>query len=434
MRSLPKNSAALIYILLLAEELLFTHARNKFGLYGSPVVLLTCSVTVCVLAYNYLRHRTWPTLLPVGPQRYHYRAIALAGVLGLALTVPKWYKVIRETPIAIKTSDIIPSVAIYVQRLLAGKTIYTPFDAELGYPLFPTYLPATWGPYLVPQLLGFDYRWMTALLLLAGIAMYAVVLARLRFSRLRTFALALLPFLLVRAVLRTDSGIVSNTIEMMIVGYYFVLVGGILLPGRTWRIIGLLLCLLSRFSLVLWVPLYLGLLWFRHSKREALLTTGWVALGVLALYVVPFLSHDWLLLAKAQQTYTTAALGEWQHFNDEGLPYHLYNGIGLTNFFYRFAPGDLLARLTLVKQVQAVLLVVLTGALALVYWRQRAPRLDYRLFAVISLKLYFAVFCAFVQVPYAYLALVGISFSVWLALLVSGARPASTLSAPAART
>lgn len=434
MLSLPKNSPTLLYILLLLEGLLFTHARNKFGLYGSAVVLLSSSVAVCVLAQSYLRRCTWPILLRTGPQRHLYGAIALASVLGLALTVPGWYKALRDVPIDVKTSDIIPSVAIYTQRLLAGKTIYTPFDAELGYPLFPTYLPATWAPYLVPQVLGFDYRWMTGLLLLAGIALYTLVLTRLPFSKRRTFVLALLPFLLVRAVLRTDAGIVSNTVEMMIVGYYFVLVGGILLPGRTWRVIGLLLCLLSRFSLVLWVPLYLGLLWFRHSKREALLTTGWVALGVLVLYVVPFLSHDWQLLAKAQHTYTTAALGEWQHFNDEGLPYHLYNGIGLTNFFYRFAPGDLMARLTLVKQVQAVLLIVLTGALAVWYWRQRAPRLDYRLFAVLSLKLYFAVFCAFVQVPYAYLALVGISLSVWVALLVAGARPAGDFSAPAART
>lgn len=426
MLSPPKNPpglAGLVYALLLAEGLLFTYARGKLGPYGSPIGLLGCSVGACGLAYRYLRHRAWPTLGPASLPGYA-GAIVPAGLLGLALTVPGWYKTLHDTPIAISNSDIIPSVAIYTQRLLAGQPVYTPFDAELGYALFPTYLPATWGPYLLPQVLGIDYRWMTGLLLLAGIGLYEVVLARMRLARLRTFGLALLPFLLVRAVLRTDAGIVGNTIEMMVVGYYFVLVAGVLLPSRGWRMAGLLLCLLSRFSLVLWVPLYVGLLWARESRREALLTVGGVALGVLALYVVPFLSHDWLLLAKAQQTYTNAAVGEWQHFNDEGRPFHLYNGIGLTNLFYRFAPGDLLARLTLVKQVHAAVMLGLTGALAGLYWRQRQPAGDYRLFAVLALKVYLAFFCAFVQVPYAYLALVGISLSVWLALLVAGARPA----------
>jgi hypothetical protein len=429
----PANNR-LFYALLVAEWLLFSSFRGVLGPYASPVALLGCSVGACWLAYRALRHCTWPTLgrPDLSASAYRYGALALACALGLALTAPGWYKTLRDTPIKVSNSDIIPSIAIYTQRLLAGKTVYTPFDAELGYPLFPTYLPATWGPYLLPEVLGIDYRWMTALLLLVGVALYELVLGRLRLGRLRTFVLALLPFLLVRAVLRTDGGIIGNTVEFMIIGYYYVLVAGILLPGRGWRIAGLLLCLLSRFSLVLWVPLYLGLLWFRHSRREALLTAGWVALGVLALYVVPFLSHDWQLLAKAQQTYTTAALGEWQHFNNDGVPYHLYNGIGLTTFFYRFAPGDLPTRLAFVKQVHAVVIVLVTLALALLYWRQRAPRTDYRLFAVLALKCYLAFFCTFVQVPYAYLMLVSISLSIWLALLVAGARPAA-LSPPAAR-
>jgi hypothetical protein len=435
MLPLPKNLPVILYSLLLAEALLFTWARGELGYYASPVLLLGCSLAACAVAYAYLRGRTWPTQ-PVAGRPAALGAIWLAGAVGLALTVRPWYKTLRDTEIQISHSDIIPSVYIYTQRLLAGEVIYRPFDAEIGYPLFPTYLPGTWGPYVLPQALGFDYRWLTGGLLLLGIGAYVRVVARLRLTGVRSFILALLPFGLVWAVLRTDDSIVGNTIEMMIVGYYFVLVAGVLLPGRTWRIVGLLLCLLSRFSLVLWVPLYLGLLWFRASRREALLTAAGVAVGVLALYVVPFLAHDWSLLGKAQQTYTNAALGEWQHLNDEGLPAHLYNGIGLANFFYRFAPGDLLARVTLVKQVQAALLLAVTAGLALLYWRQRPPRMDYRLFAVLALKFYLAVFYAFVQVPYAYLALVGIALSVWLVVLVAGAQEvvAQAATAPVART
>jgi hypothetical protein len=86
--------------------------------------------------------------------------------------------------------------------------------------------------------------------------------------------------------------------------------------------------------------------------------------------------------------------------------------------------------------VQAALLLAVTAGLALLYWRQRPPRMDYRLFAVLALKFYLAVFYAFVQVPYAYLALVGIALSVWLVVLVAGAQEADAqpATAPAART
>ena len=424
MPALPKP-AALVYALLLTEALLFTYWRNILGDYASPLVLLGCSLAACLVAYGYLRHRSWPSQLRAGFSSTG--VVALACAVGLAFTVPQWYKTLQETEVGIHTSDIIPALSIYTQRLLAGDKIYLPFDAEIGYPMFPTYLPATWGPYLVPQALGFDYRWMSGLLLLMGIGAYEIVLARRQLSKVSSFVLALLPFGLVYAVLRADSGIVGSSIEMMIVGYYFVLVAGILGPGRWLRILGLVLCLLSRFSLVLWVPLYLGLLWFRASKREAWLTVGGVAVGVLALYVLPFLAQDWSLLARMQQTYThdytMAALSEWHHLNSDGMPYHLYNGIGAAAFFYRFAPGDLLARISLLKQVQVILLLAATAGMALLYARQRGLRMNYRLFAVLTLKVYLAIFYAFVQVPYAYLMVVSIALSAWVVLLVAGAGP-----------
>lgn len=423
-----KNQPALVYCLLLAEALLFTYARGKLGPYASAVALLGCSVAACAAAHGYLRHRAWPRHEPAGRPR-QYGAIALACGLGVAVCGLRWHKILGEFEVQISNSDIIPSLSIYTRRWLAGEEVYRSFASEIGYELFPTYLPATWGPYVVPQMLGFDYRWMSGALLLLGFGAYEVLVGRLRRSRARTFGLAVLPFGLLYAVLRTEPSVVGNTVEMMIVGYYLLLVAGVLLPGRAVRIAGLTLCLLSRFSLVFWVPLYLGLLFFQASRREALLTAAWVAAGVGALYVAPFLAHNWLLLAEAQRAYTGAALAEWQHLNDQGLPYHLYNGVGLGNFFYRFAPGPLLARIALLKQVQLALLLALVGGAAALYWRQRQPRTDYRLFAVLVLKLYLAVFYAFVQVPYAYLAVVGIFLSLYLVLVVDGAEPpASTAS------
>ena len=128
---------------------------------------------------------------------------------------------------------------------------------------------------------------------------------------------------------------------------------------------------------------------------------GTVLLGVVALYVVPYLSHDWTMPGQVLRAYTTVAVGEWQHLNADGLPYHLYNGVGMAPFFFQYGSGTLLDRIVLLKTVHMGLLVLIIVGAAGVYWRQRGVRTNYRLYAVLVLKLYLATFYAFLQVPYA---------------------------------
>jgi hypothetical protein len=274
---------------------------------------------------------------------------------------------------------------------------------------------------------------MSSFVLLLGVLAYLVVVVRLRRSALVTFGLSALPLWFTYSILDTIPDIFSLTVEPMIVGYYLLLVAGVLLPSRPLLVVALLLCLLSRYSLVFWVPLYVGLLYFNESRRWAWALTGLAAAGVLALYVVPILSHDWGLFLRVQKVYTETTLGEWHHLNPAGKPVHLYNGIGLTNFFYRFAPGELLARLALAKLVHLAAVLAIVGGAALVYWRQRVPRTHYRLYAVIVLKLYLTTFYALLQVPYAYLAVVGFFTSFYLAVIAVGPGVAVSRSAAPAR-
>ena len=415
------NSKWLVIIALAIEAYLFTYGRGKLGYYASPVVLLLCALVACGGTYHYARRAEWCPAPADGAGAARGAAVALAWTIGLLLCGVTWSRVLHDIDVRINSSDIIPALTIYTKRLLAGEVIYTPFTHEVGYELLPTYLPGTWLPYLIPELLRLDYRWMSGALLLAGIGAYTAVIGYLRSTLWLTFSLVLLPFVLVYAVLRTEPTVVGYTVEMMIVGYYLLLGAGLLLPSRTLRVIGLLLCMLSRYSLVLWLPLYFGLLLFR-SRREALLTAALVGLGVVGLYVIPFMSQDWGMLPRTVSAYTGTALGEWQHLNGNGLPYHLYNGIGMGVFLHRFGSGEMLARVVLLKNIHLILLLTVVGVGALVYWCQTRPRIDYRAFSVISLKLYLTVFYAFIQVPYAYLAMTGFFCSLLLVLVLLGAR------------
>jgi hypothetical protein len=422
-KQLALSWAALVLVLL--EALQFTFYRSMLGDYASPIVLYLTAVVLCIVAGAAVRHQVWPAQLqarPVGRGRWW--AIALAAIGGLCLCVPT-LKSLFASHHPQDASDIVPAITVYCQRLLAGERVHQPLTENIGYFLEPGYLPATWFPFVVPEFFRFDYRWMSCFSLLVGVLGYWVVVVRLQRSSLVTFALGALPPLFVYCVLCIDANatIFYVTVEPLIVGYYLLLVAGVLLPSRPLQAVALVLCLLSRFSLVFWVPLYLGLLYVGDSRRWAWSLAGLGAAGVLLLYILPVLSHDWGLFMRVQGVYTETTLGEWRHVDERGLPVHLYNGIGLTNFFYRFAPGDMLARLKLAKLVHLAALLLLVSSAALAYWRQRLPRTNYRLYAVIALKIYLATFYALLQVPYAYLASVGFFMSLYLVLIVVG--PAS---------
>ncbi|WP_426058270.1 hypothetical protein [Hymenobacter sp. B1770] len=344
---------------------------------------------------------------------------ALALGIGLLFCIPLLNRLLRGT-LPQDYSDIIPAITVYCQRFLAGEMVHRPLTENIGYFLEPGYLPATWFPFIVPEYFRFDYRWMSSFVLLLGILGYMVVVVRLRRSALVTFGLSALPLLFTYCLFVKNSEVFTLTVEPLIVGYYLLLVAGILLPARPLLVAALILCLLSRFSLVFWAPLYVGLVYVSESRRWAWSITGLAAAGVLVFYVVPVLSHDWGLFMRVQKVYTETTLGEWNHLDGRGLPMHLFNGIGLTHFFYQFGQGDLLAKLNLAKLVHLVAIAIIVAGAALVYWRQQVPRTSYRPYAVIALKLYLTTFYALLQVPYLYLAVVGFFLSFYLVVLAVG--------------
>jgi hypothetical protein len=418
----------LLYLLLLAELLLFTWCRELFGPYVSPVVLYGLAVAICAGLYRYTRHAEWPgqsaTTSRTPSTRWAPRlAIAASSLAGTWLGTHWVRRIIREMPLDLNRSDVILALQVYARRWLADQEVYTPLTRELGRFALPTYLPATWFPFVLPQWLGFDYRLLAwAALVVLGAGSYLLVMLLTGRTWRPTLALALVPFLSIFFMLRTEQSLVGQTVEGLIIGYYAVLVAGILRRSFPLEVLGLLLCMLSRYALVIWVPLYLGLMFFQDSRRRALLLAGVVLLGILGLYVIPYLSHNWALPGQVQHAYTTVAVAEWQHLRYDGLPFHLYNGVGLAPFFYHYGSGSLLERVLLLKTVHIGLLVLIIVGAAVLYWRQQGPRTNYRVYAVLVLKLYLATFYAFLQVPYAYLATVGIFLSVFLVLILEGAR------------
>jgi hypothetical protein len=284
-----------------------------------------------------------------------------------------------------------------------------------------------WMPFAPAELLHFDYRWIAFGGFVVAVLAGTVLLLRRGLPLLSTLTLSVVPLLLMQAVLQTASTTITSTVELLIVGFYLLLAYS-MWRGPWWaQAIALTLCLLSRFSLVFWVPMWFGLVWQNRGRVEALRVAGLTAALVLAIYIVPFLSHDWGAFARAQITYTEAAIGEWETVAPE-LPEHLYKGVGLAVLFLRFAPGTLAEQVQLVRLVHAGVCIAVVLASAF-YWFKYRPRIDYRIYSLLTLKLYLVTFYAFVQVPYVYLTLVGVSLA-WPILLLLPATRSSAANHP----
>jgi hypothetical protein len=404
------------------ELLLFTFLRNLFGPFISPVLLWLAGLGVGISGMWAFKGRSLPEILP--PSKLRTAGLLLPAAVLLLLGV-RVAKLLRRFPIDPAQSDIIPSIQVFVRRWLDGEWVYAPIH-EFGYLLHPTYLPVTWLSFVPAELLNIDYRWMAfggfCLSSLIGIGL----VLRRRVPLLVQLAVLAVPLFLIQALLQTNPGTFANTVELLIVGYYLLLAYCIW-RGSWWaQALGLTACLLSRFSLVFWVPLWILLLWHNAGKQVALRVAGLTALLVLVIYIVPFLSHDWGVFARAQFAYTEAAVAEWQQPTLK-QPEHLYRGVGLAIFFHRFAPGSTAQQVQLIRLVHSSMCIgIAVGAIG--YWFRWRPSLDYRVYALLTLKIYLVTFYAFVQVPYVYLTLVGVAFS-WPLLLLLPADSRQTINA-----
>jgi hypothetical protein len=132
--------------------------------------------------------------------------------------------------------------------------------------------------------------------------------------------------------------------------------------------------------------------------------------------VLPFLiwEHDFSAFIRGFQYYNQAAVGEWkphawQHPTDP--PYHLFRGIGLAGWAYRFLGGNLEAKIATFKVVQYVLSCgsAVVGGWLVMKGLPKGMNVGWG--AVWSLKVYLLFFYQFILIPYTYLFLVPITVS-----------------------
>jgi hypothetical protein len=311
----------------------------------------------------------------------------------------------EEIPIDPYWSDIVPSIQLYVTRLLAGEPVYVPMEFP-GWTVLPTYFPMMWLPYVPAEVFGFDYRWVAFGLFAIAVAVWVWHAARVGAGWISLTAFAGAPFVAVWLMAEGVRGqVFGMAVELMPVALYLLLALA-LLQKRLWLLaLAIVGCLLSRYAFTFWLPVLFMVMLLEEGWWKTIRTGLIVAVGVGLLYVLPFLSRDLSILKNGLDYYHTTAVGQWhtQSFQSPGeKPHHLNQGFSFALYFYDFARGDVEDRLSLNRKVH-MLASLLAAALLFVCTRLWRRRLQWRLTMLVGLKFYLTVFYGLFHVPFSYL-------------------------------
>lgn len=391
-----------------------TFWQNKFGIYKSPVISILAGIAVTLAAFGLAGFKTPTVPLNKSNQilsRLKWSPVVKYGLFLLAFVLLAYWvgnfmgNIFERTPVEAKISDIIPSLEMYVQRLLGGEVVYRPLPFE-GYSVDPTYFPLLWAPYIFSELLQIDYRWTAYGVFLLAIFLYQMKLLRQDIPVFEILVKMSIPFVWLYLFTQFASGTLGMAVELLPVGFYLLLTLSVF-NRRPWLMaIGILLCLLSRYAFTFWLPVYLLIYWIEYGFKNVFQVSFYVLLGVLGLYVIPFLSKDWMILKKGLDYYEKTAVGQWetQPWQEPGAkPHHLVKGLSLAIYFYDYQKYTVPDRLSLNRKTHITVCAITALLLLLGYFYYRKKGLNTKMYLLIGLKLYLVIFYGFFYVPFSYL-------------------------------
>ncbi|HRV87327.1 MAG TPA: hypothetical protein P5275_20820 [Saprospiraceae bacterium] len=405
--------ALLLLLGVFGEVCLLTSCRDRWGQDTSSIVLFIASFVVgaVLLILSFI-----PAPAPRTPRKYRPGWVSIAAwvfvvvLLALPVIQAAWHKfpVDYSDP---SQSDIIPQIYVLLDRFWHGINPYLVIN-EWGYDLSPTYLPFTWLPFSVPYALGLDFRMYAFGLFLIGVV---VSIKYWQPGWIGIFVGCAYLFLWLRMVAIFDDIVYGVTVEWMIAGCYLLFLASWRSRSVWFQALTLSACLLSRYALIFWLPMFALYLWNLRSRKHVLKGMAIVAGTVLVLYVLPFWLRDPGSFTRGLAHHQRAALAEWhgQPWQDDmNKPYTLYKGVGLANRFFESSETPVENRLKRLQRTQIALLMGWVALSMLLYWRTVRKMIHPTYFVWGSFKIYLALFYHLLQLPYTYLFVVLVAINI----------------------
>ena len=353
--------------------------------------------------------------------------IFIAAVIGVWYAGGLLQEVFKEIPEFSNASDILPGKKEFVRRFLHGETVYLPVRFD-SYDLQPTFLPFRWLPFTIAEVFQFDYRWIPFSGFIVGVLVwiFSENLIGKKSDFIETVLKVLIPFWALGAFIVHEKLNFGLAVELLILGYHLIL-ARFMFHKNPWVVgMAVVLCLLSRYSIVLW--LVVPACWLLLEKRYAFLGKIIFAsiAGIFLFYWLPFCRHD---LGKhfiaASHYYVEACRGcwhtdSWQSPGD--IPSFLDKGQGFQYWSYAYGPADLEARYQLNMKLGLWTSAITILMSCIILYRHIKNQNDPVVIQGImlgSLKVYMMFFIGFIMCPFSYLFIVPFFMSLPLLYSIS---------------
>lgn len=403
---------AVMAIFALIEFLMLGNLQGYFGIYFSPIIFFLASTGVSISAL-YVAHN----LTEINQvQRSDVRSVLLILPV-LAGLIYFGYTVFSQHPIDDTKSDVFAQVLSPSAWLIQGEYPYQ--DVILpSYTMHNTYLPTQWLPFVVAVGFDFDPRWIPLVSWVIMLALFAYVLPINFDGRDWKYTtgyvlVTCLGLYGVYGFISENSFDYAVTLEMLPVAYYVLLI--IALLRENWLLLGLSMgfCLMSRFSILLFIPFLMWYIWKRFGAPVLFKSGITTFLFVLLVFVLPFMTKDPQLVSKIIGNYDNGAYGEWQvhGWQQKGEePFQLQRGMGAAIFFKRLYEYDIKDGIQHLKQV-GFILSFLTGIFMIYLFERNRKIIHHDWILLGGAKLYFTVFYTFVLIPYPYLYILPVTIT-----------------------
>ncbi|HRI58967.1 MAG TPA: hypothetical protein PK228_04575 [Saprospiraceae bacterium] len=415
-------------LLFLAQVYLTFKGVKHFSADWNPLVLFALSFAVGYLWLRILLKEKTATAQTDAPESGWRRkaAGALVGMFSMALCYEELRKLfVRFSPPG-KFSDVLPQLEALYTRFTQGVFPYQPVDVGT-HVAYPVYLPLHWLPIGISDMLNMDTRWSGYILLVVAAGIYGYLVFRQPRPLAAQIVATLLPSIALWGYILWGREDIPVSYELVIAAYYLVLAAGLRGHSTWWVTTGLILCLLSRYTLVFWVPLFAVLFWQNETLRRNAALWLSVAVSVLAIYVIPFLLKDPGVFLQGIAYHNNAAIAEWKGYGDPPVSWTLEQGIHFARHIRYLTGGDAERQVFVARVVQAVamLLLLFAGLWGYRRWRDRIHFYD---FSLLMLYFFILFFYNFGPLTYRYYLIVPLSLSAVICGRIVTATTSTTFS------
>ncbi len=395
-----KNKTGILIFCFVLELLLLFYFRNEVGFILSPVLFAIAGLGLIYFSFGDLKQKE--DLAPNLDS--DFKSIKLQLFIGLSsIGIVFSGFLFHKWPIKIENSDIIPLIQnIYISRFINFEHVYDLYEGFNYGKFTPNYLPFHWFPFVLPELLRLDPRWSFVVLFVLAFGIYVFKFAKASNQKFLILQI-ILPFLLWLSIIVKQGKDYANSVELLIAAYYLILCISLFSNKPLFKSFALALLILSRYSLVFWLPVYFLLMWF--DDRKVCIKTGLYLIGFMLIFYLPFLIQSSQMLSSGSNLWIDAALGEWkgQSWQAPGdKPFQLFQGMGFASWIYTWGAGTLQEKIIFTKNLMLIISVLILGIMTVFVWLKREIY-NKKLMALYGLKISLLVFYSFVFVPYVYL-------------------------------